>query len=419
MLGKWLKGLFVRSGPNLCTIRSREAALTLPTQLPLDVVGQRRNTGMRCSACKARLVETLFTTFSATGDPELWREHPVAIDGWACPKCGSACYPRLLEPDEAVTLGREGAAHGEAGRLDEAELAFRRVSNSWPKFAPGRANVAAVYEQRVKAEYEGENRPVVMSRLLNVLQSQARDALKGDALPDVQRVVMMVARAHLQREAEGEARLVVEEGAARPGLTDEEKAGLERLLVWVNRRGDLYDRGTQAINPYMRLFDRPVRPIDDAARRRIVRGVEDLLRYQRANTESWQALWIAGKGKQALGDHEGAAELFKRAYDIKKDVGVAREYALALLELERFDEAEAISRSACDIAPADSSLVANLAVVLLLQAKVKEAEEVASRALRMDESDKVTTALLGAIREIRDGLRPQPTTLAQLERRRG
>ena len=150
-----------------------------------------------------------------------------------------------------------------------------------------------------------------------------------------------------------------------------------------------------------------------------MRGIDDLLRHQKANPTSWQALWIAGKGRQALGDHAGAAEAFSASFAQQpENPNVGREYAQALIELGKYGEAEKVERTACEASPKDAGLVANLALILLLAGRLEEAEQVAARSVRMAPTDPINSSLLERIQGVRAGRQPQPRSLADLEGRR-
>src|SRR3954452_25110978 len=100
----------------------------------------RRADATTCRACGTKLEEVLITTHGS----DLWSERPIAVDAFSCAKCGEFMLPRFLEPDEATQLLQQGIADAQAGRYDAAELAFRRVSNAWPGYAPARVNLAAL-----------------------------------------------------------------------------------------------------------------------------------------------------------------------------------------------------------------------------------------------------------------------------------
>ncbi len=211
----------------------------------------------------------------------------------------------------------------------------------------------------------------------------------------------------LRREAVGKALEAIER-AQSPELDEPTRRAIGELHRYVELRGDLYERGSAALLKRVKIHDVPWSPPDERVRRRLQEGVDLLLRHQRANAASWQALWLAGKGLQALGDVEGAVREMARAFSMKPDqANVAREYVMTLLEVDRAADAEPVARAACNARPTEAGLVANLALVLLLAGKVDDAVETIERALEMDRNDKITAALAGRIGEVQRGLRPR------------
>src|SRR6185295_17222944 len=106
--------------------------------------GRRRGNQGRCG-CGGELQEIFI---SSSGAPEVWRAHPVAVDGWRCAACSEVVYPRILDPDEVNAIGKTGVEAMQAGRLAEAELACRRIVNSWHGFRPARLQLAEVLRRR-------------------------------------------------------------------------------------------------------------------------------------------------------------------------------------------------------------------------------------------------------------------------------
>lgn len=411
----WLKRLFGAPRSDVVTLRDRDAALRFPVQTPLHTRGPTREEGARCS-CGGLRDAVLVTTGGAHGDPELWRDHPLAIDGFRCRSCDEIGVPRFLSSDEVGALLQTGGEHIAAGRGDEAELTFRRVCTSWPAYAPGRYNLGLLYRQRADAEEEGQDRPLVRGRMLDIAESHLRDALRGQGMPAFL-IVRELAEVLLRREAEGAALAVVTEAAARDDLDADDRAALAELANYVQKRGDLYQRGADAISPHWHLHDRPRRPIDTKARRDLERGIDMLARHVRVNPGSWQASFIAGKAHQALAQRPEALRAFALAFEKKPDnPDVGREYALAALEVSALDTALAAATTACAVSPEDAGLVANLALVHLLAGRLADARAAVERAVAMAPEDPVTRALAGRIDDVHHGRRPQPRTLAELER---
>lgn len=411
----WLKRLLGGPRPNVVTLRDRDAALNFPVQTPLHTRGPTREEGARCS-CGGLRDEVLVTTGGPTGNPELWREHPLALDGFRCRACDQLAVPRFLAPDEVTALLRAGGEAIAAGRGDEAELAFRRVCTSWPAYAPGRYNLGLLYRQRADAEEDDQDRPLVRARLLDIAESHLRDALRGHGMP-VAMIAGEIAQVLLRREAEGAALEVLTEAAARDDLDADDRSSLAELNLYVQKRGDLYQRGADAVTPHMHIHDRRHSPLDARARRNLERGIDMLTRHARVNPVSWQASWIAGKGYQALERRDDAVREFARAFAIKPDhPDVGREYALAALQAERLDLALTAATAACTAQPDDAGLLANLALVHFIAGRLAEARTTIERALAMTPDDPITRTLAARIDDVHHGRRPQPRTLDELER---
>jgi len=184
----------------------------------------------------------------------------------------------------------------------------------------------------------------------------------------------------------------------------------------VRRHNDLLKRGSDLIDPYMRLAGRPAKKAANAARdlREGIRLLDEALKLYPSN---WSALWIQGKAFQALGDHPQAYARFKRSYAIQRNnPDVGRELMLECLEVGRSNEAVDVAREALSKAPKDPGLRANLALALLLAGRLGEASDEASAATHLDPSDAVTKNLVRIIEEVRSGTRPQPHHVSDLEK---
>jgi Flp pilus assembly protein TadD len=417
-MASWFQRLFGAKppeGPRWFVIRDRDAARQFPVQTPFDRRGLTRESGKKCE-CGGLQVEVVITTGGPMGDPELWAEHPLALDGWSCPGCNHLSGPRVLEPDEVTALTQQGSAAAQERRFDEAELAFRRVANSWPQYGPGRFNLAALYEERLMAELAGERRVRVESRLRNTAEHHAQEALRGSCVP-VHLPVGVLVRLYLHSEAEEKARDVVGEASVRDGLSAAETEGLAHWGEYVRRRQDLFDRGHELVKEHILLHDRPESKLYDAARERIKEGVDLLLRHASVRPESAAALFLAGKGLQVLGDEGGCVRELARASAVDPaQHDIAREYCLALLATGRPNEAVAVARQACASKPQDAGLVANLGIAILLAGDLAAAEREVERACRMDGRDPINRALSGRLRQIRSGERPMPRSLQELNR---
>jgi Flp pilus assembly protein TadD len=131
---------------------------------------------------------------------------------------------------------------------------------------------------------------------------------------------------------------------------------------------------------------------------------------------SWPAHWLIGKGCQALDDHPRACEAFRKANQLCGDnADVPRELCLECLQLGHFQEAVEVARQAVRIERSDPGLRANLALALLLVGDLDEALNQAEQASARNPKDEINRNLLGIIQEVKDGRRPKPRTLAELE----
>lgn len=385
-----------------------DVARSIPVQLELDSVGPRRAPDMRCRTCGGALEERLITTF---GTP-VWDVWPLAIDGWLCRGCSNLQLPRFLDPEEAQELSREGAELATAGRFLEAELAFRRVCNSWPSYAPARLNLAMAMQNWLNQEERGAADPALCERLASEVERQLRDALQAEALPSRLQPLSGLINALLRRDDVGTALGFVQDEMNRPDAPLKE---LEELRVWIEERGDLYQRGVDLVQPFIHLQDRPVGRLDATTSAKVEQGIRLLERHVLSCKQNWAAFWMAGKGCQALGREQHAADFFRRSLDLKPDQpDVARECALTLMRLGAFAEAVQVSRQGCAADPSDSGLRANLALALLLAGEVEPALEEARAAVRIDAQDEINRNVLALAEEVHTGRRKAPSSAQEL-----
>jgi hypothetical protein len=95
--------------PGVVVLRRKELAEALRRP---DKPNFSDDTPPPCDQCGKPLAELFITTGGERGDPELWRDHPVAVDGWACVACGVFSYPRRISPSRITQLATEGVEHG-------------------------------------------------------------------------------------------------------------------------------------------------------------------------------------------------------------------------------------------------------------------------------------------------------------------
>jgi tetratricopeptide (TPR) repeat protein len=178
---------------------------------------------------------------------------------------------------------------------------------------------------------------------------------------------------------------------------------------------DAYERGCGLVNKHMTLHDREPTP-SPAKEAEVREGIRLLRRAVAIQPKSWPAYWMIGKGHQALGEHPRACEAFREATRLcKENADVPRELCLECLHLGKFAEAVEAARLAVRVERSEPGLQANLALALLLVGDVDEALDQAEQAVARSPQDEINRNLLAVIREVKDGRRPQPKTLAELE----
>jgi tetratricopeptide (TPR) repeat protein len=177
--------------------------------------------------------------------------------------------------------------------------------------------------------------------------------------------------------------------------------------------------GSGLIKPYMRLNDVQGKPADSSkVKAEIARGIALLDAVVAFNTNNWSALWIIGKGYQALGEPDKACDAFGKSYAIQRqNADVAREYMLECLNLGRTTEAVSVAEYAVSISPRDAGLYANLALAYTLAGRITDAQAIISKSLQIDPNDKISLTLRRVIQEVADGKRPQPHTMRDLQGR--
>lgn len=131
-----------------------------------------------CESCKTPFEEVFITTGTAMGDDVLFRDMPVAVDGWMCLPCGSFRYPRRIDPAQVNAWMTEGAEHGRAGRFADAELCFLRITWDWPGYPIAHVNYAEATRDRIRRTAEGLD-PAVRRRLEVRMLDAYDDAIEG------------------------------------------------------------------------------------------------------------------------------------------------------------------------------------------------------------------------------------------------
>jgi tetratricopeptide (TPR) repeat protein len=177
----------------------------------------------------------------------------------------------------------------------------------------------------------------------------------------------------------------------------------------------VYEKGSGLVMKHINLHDREPAPAPNKEAE-LREGLGLLQRAAALQPRSWPAHWLIGKAYQALDDHPRACEAFRQAARLCHDnADLPREWGLECLQLGQFPEALEAARRAVRVERTDPGLQANLALALLLAGDVDEALDQAEQAAARSPRDEINRNLLAVIREVKDGRRPQPKTLAELE----
>ncbi len=208
------------------TLRNLEIARRYPLELGEDVPRRRRGDNHVCQTDGTPLRPAVLTTFGETGDPAVWRAHPIAIEGFLC-GAGHHFEYAFLTPEEANELLGRGGQAARTGDLDLAEFCFRRVTSSWPGFAPGRVNLGSVHLDRVKVEQSRSAPPEEIRRLLDIAVDQFERALACTPPAPIQ-VRVMLARIYVRTDRAAKARPLLDsvlgDASASPELKEQARA---------------------------------------------------------------------------------------------------------------------------------------------------------------------------------------------------
>ena len=399
---------------DVVTIRSAELASTLrrPTAPCREAPPQAP-----CEKCKKPLVEALITTGGAAADANVWRDHPVAVDGWACASCAVFRFPRPTSAEAIVELVERGIAAMQAGRHDEAELALARAVWDLPGYGPAHVNYGDAirarlrttraldpatrrkYERRMSDEYE--------------LAMQAKDGQEEARA----HACIRIAEIALGEKAFDRARRALETcltiRGARPGA----HALARELLEYADQRLDLLAEATEVLESRISLANRPLRPPETPEeRKQMADAIEKLETHIELAPKRWQSRWLHAKalfvlerGSEGLAAFAAAHEAFPR------ERAIAIDYAMELLRADRVSDAREVSRALTKHAKDDPDAWSNLATCELLAGDLAAAEAAADRCLALDEKHAVARRLRKRILGCKNG-KERPRTLVELTR---
>ncbi len=185
-----------------------------------------------------------------------------------------------------------------------------------------------------------------------------------------------------------------------------------------NRAGhdELYQQACSLIEGLIILGNQAPGTLEPNQRRRLEDAVPLFAEVVQINPANWPAMWLLGKVYQRLGEYESGFRWFARAHRVNPEQpDVAREAAIAAMDLGRPEEAIPFCERGIEAKPDDPGLRANLAVALLFSGKPAEANTVARDALARDPADQITTQIVRIIDEVLSGKRPCPHHVRDLQ----
>ena len=395
------------------TLRSLDAARKVPELVDPGVRGMTREEGGRCSQCGGAERDVVLTTGGPLGDAETWRRHRVAMDGRQCEACGNIRFPVALAEDEIQALLDAGAAAGQAGRLDEADLAFRRAANGAPDLGLPRLNLASVCLDRVRQLPEGPDKPAQRDALGRAAAALFRQSLEcPQPAPAAAQFLLgrtLVLLGDLD-EGQRELRAFLAQPRGPAAMHKEARSLLDqRSFQLTEAQARAYAEGTARIELKRYLDDRM--PKTGVEKSQLRQGIARLDALLAERPDHWPSFWITGMASRALRDWDETYRRLGAAYRLHPDQpDVAREYGAACMALGKGEEAVVVTRQAVVNDPGDIGLVANLALALVVANQVDAAEGIADAALRLDPQDQVTQNLLGFVRDVKAGRKARPTS---------
>ncbi len=191
--------------------------------------------------------------------------------------------------------------------------------------------------------------------------------------------------------------------------------GRDLTPAQVAEYNEAYRKGCDLLEKHLTLHGQEPAP-SSSKEAEVREGIRWLKRAVGIQPRAWCVWWMIGKAHQALDDHARACEAFRQANRLcGHNADVPRELSLECLQVGQFVEAVEVARRAVRLNRADPDLQANLALALLLAGDLDEALDQAEQASARSPQDEINAFLLGVIREVNAGRRPQPKTLAELE----
>lgn len=337
--------LFVRDGA--CVLRSVELVESLPRPQQPNFADEGPKA---CTSCGRLMSERLITTGGPHGDPEVWQEAPVAVDGWVCLPCRRFAYPRKMTADQIDDFATKGIEHGQGGRFAEAEWWFTRVVWDWPGYLVGHINLAEALRDRLYRSPGLE--PLARRRLMGRMRACYEEAAEAfERLPSPE-LALLMSRTYLtlgelafdERAFERSLR-ALRACLGLSGLDESSRLNALALERRIHERTDLFDAAIETLEPFLDYPDRPGLPVDTPGQRKAIHDTLDgLERHVVLAPDHWQAAWLLAMGTATLGDPKATLDVWGAASAAHPAVpDIAREYALELLRVGRNADARRIT----------------------------------------------------------------------------
>lgn len=351
--------------------------------------------------------------------PDEGEEVPIVVDGWVCLRCDTTASPRPLTVERSTAWGARGVAHVQKREFAAAEWWFSRIAWSWPEYPAAQLDLAtALLAWRNAGGHSPERSAQLFARSLqytrHALGLWERNPAGTPTDVAAHLIATLVGNLIDAREWK-EARLTL---AKAHGLemTPQHAQRLDELKAHLDGEPEVHEAAAAIVYPHITLIDRPPTPFGTDQRRAEVAAAVEQLEAHYERHHRWPALWMAAKGRAALGDDERALSQWRRAEQAHGDVdAVVREASLALLWAGLNEEARAVNQRSVKRAPRDAALWSNLAITDLLCGDFAQARASVTRALELDPADPITRGLEIAIERWAQRGR-HPATFAELNR---
>jgi tetratricopeptide (TPR) repeat protein len=375
-----------------------------------------------CEQCGRAIREALITTGGPLGDPELWRDHPIAVDGWACTDCGVFRYPRRIEPEAISQLAEDGIRNGQAGRFADAEWCFARIVWNWPGYLAGHLNFAEALRSRLHRSQldDDQVRRRVVLRMIEQYE-EAIEAFQKAPRPEpvaaIARACLTVAEHAIEDRALDRARRYADMCLGLPGVATDSADVAREIHEYIRTRRDMFDDANRVLGPRIGLSGRAARPpATPDERKQVALAIENLEHHVALAPERWQSAWLYAKALHLVDRDPDAFEVWRRAFEkFPAERDLARAYSNALLQADRVDEARTVARAIAERLPDDATLWCNLSVTEILSNDLDAAEAALARSRTLDPSDKIADLVASRIAGYRSG-KPVPRTMRELER---